>query len=185
MKSFILSDISGKIRTYNDKRIMTNITTIAPTTTTTTTIFSGITFYETASHVYISTFNDITVPEGTGYGCSGTLIGATGNTIGAGVLNTPIMISNNCSILAGLATGYTGGGYNDWYLPSGAEIIYIVLNRPDLLTVNNYFSSTENNTTTFLGKYYDGDSGNITLQSYSKNIYSTGWKIKPIRRVAK
>jgi hypothetical protein len=51
--------------------------------------------------------------------------GGTTTAIGTGLANTNNIITQNgagYSYAAGLARGYTGGGYSDWYLPSRHEL---------------------------------------------------------------
>ena len=52
--------------------------------------------------------------------------GATGTAIGTGFSNTNLIIASQgataISYAAGLARSYTGGGYNDWFLPSKDEL---------------------------------------------------------------
>ena len=83
---------------------------------------------------------------------------ATGITVGTGSSNTDNIISvqgaTETSYAAGLARSYSGGGYNDWYLPSEDELDLIYQNKTTINTTalanggNNfddgyYWSSTE------------------------------------------
>jgi hypothetical protein len=63
------------------------------------------------------------------WGCSGTTI-ATGTAIGTGLANTNLILANCATrpIAASVAAGYTGGGFNDWYLPSSEEWLQIATN---------------------------------------------------------
>jgi hypothetical protein len=80
-------------------------------------------------------------PDGTGFivspdiastapwGCSGTTI-ATGTALGTGLSNTNLILSSCATrpIAASVASTYTGGGFNDWYLPSSGEWLQIANN---------------------------------------------------------
>jgi hypothetical protein len=51
---------------------------------------------------------------------------STGSNIGTGSANTDAIIASqgaSNSYAAGLARAYTGGGFNDWYLPSASELL--------------------------------------------------------------
>ncbi len=76
------------------------------------------------------------------------IIGARGNGIGSGRLNTELIIKNNGekrkNYAAGIASLYNNGGYNDWYLPSIDELNKLYLNKKILgISDHWYWSSTE------------------------------------------
>jgi hypothetical protein len=78
--------------------------------------------------------------------------GATGSEIGSGLTNTNKIIAiqgeTSTSYAAGLARAYTGGGYNDWYLPSKDELEKLYLNRALIGGFSNsYWSSTDDDDT--------------------------------------
>jgi hypothetical protein len=77
--------------------------------------------------------------SGAEWGCNGTSIsGAGGNGIGSGAGNTSDILAD-CSqsgIAAEVCNNYTGGGYNDWFLPAGA-------NGGSSFASDRYWSSTE------------------------------------------
>jgi hypothetical protein len=123
-----------------------------------------------------------TVDQGTGirwYNGSNTTTGATGTILGTGSDNTTAIIAAQggtaTSYAAGLARAYTGGGYNDWYLPSADELYKLYLNRVAIggFTSNNYWTSTED--TFELAKIHDfwmGLSGLSGISDYkSANYY--------------
>ncbi|NNF67020.1 MAG: DUF1566 domain-containing protein, partial [Gammaproteobacteria bacterium] len=60
------------------------------------------------------------------WGCSGTVTGATDETIGAGAANTDLVVNNGCSTAgneaAEAAAAYSNNGFNDWFLPSKDEL---------------------------------------------------------------
>jgi hypothetical protein len=91
----------------------------------------GIVFYTdgTGQHGLISSTSDQS--SGAEWGCSGTSIPGTSTAIWTGYSNTTAII-NGCStsgIAARLCRNYTGGGYNDWYLPSLEELHQLYLKR--------------------------------------------------------
>lgn len=78
--------------------------------------------------------------------------GATGSEIGSGLTNTNKIIAiqgeTSTSYAAGLARAYTGGGYNDWYLPSKDELEKLYLNRALIGGFSySYWSSTDDDDT--------------------------------------
>ena len=48
---------------------------------------------------------------------------STGTALGTGLANTNLILASCATrpIAASVATSYTGGGFNDWYLPSSGE----------------------------------------------------------------
>jgi len=103
---------------------------------------------ETTQHGLIAATTD----QSTGirwHNGSNTTTGATATTIGTGLSNTNTIIgfqgAVSRSYAAGLARAFTGGGYNDWYLPSKDELNKLYLNRVAIggFTSNSYWSSTE------------------------------------------
>jgi len=84
------------------------------------------------------------------YNGSYTTTGATATAIGTGLANTnTIIVSQGAtatSYAAGLARAYTGGGYNDWYLPSKDELAKLYAMKVlgfGGFAINYYWSSTE------------------------------------------
>jgi hypothetical protein len=59
--------------------------------------------------------------------------GATETAIGSGLANTDAIIlaqgATETSYAAGIARAYTGGGFNDWFLPSKDELYQMVVHR--------------------------------------------------------
>ncbi|MBA7549208.1 hypothetical protein ES705_41684 [subsurface metagenome] len=71
-------------------------------------------------------------------------------TIGSGSANTDAIIAQHIEVdvdtyAAGLARAYTGGGYDDWFLPSKDELNQLWLNRELIggFAVGEYWSSSE------------------------------------------
>ncbi len=83
------------------------------------------------------------------YNGSYPTIGSTGTAIGTGLSNTNTIIASQGAIAtsyaAGLARAYTGGGYNDWYLPSKDELNILYINKVAIggFAGVRYWSSTE------------------------------------------
>lgn len=84
------------------------------------------------------------------WGCypSGSWPVAYGSVIGTGRQNT-IAIVNTCggsSFAAALCSNYSGGGFNDWYLPSIDELTTLLnVLLPNVPCSGNYWSSTTRN----------------------------------------
>jgi len=57
----------------------------------------------------------------TTWGCSGTLVGATAEEIGAGAANTTLLVDAGCTA-ALIAADAEINGYDDWFLPSLKEL---------------------------------------------------------------
>ena len=114
-----------------------------------------------------------------GYGTS--IPGAAGTALGTGSADTAAILAGTADrpIGASVATAYTDGTYNDWYLPSKDELKKLYLNRALIGGFSNvvYMSSSQANSTatfTFAGlNFANGDQIN-----YNKNVAYT---IRPIR----
>ena len=103
------------------------------------------------------------------YNGSYTATGATATALGTGFANTNTIISSQggatTSYAAGLARAYTGGGYNDWYLPSLDELNELYLNQDAIggFVSQYYWSSSEVDAYSawdqsfFTGYQYDSD----------------------------
>ena len=117
------------------------------------------------------------------YGCSGTLVGASGTGIYAGITNTNAILANcaTAGIAARIARNYTGGGFNDWYLPSTGEMIEMNNQRSVISGINlsgYYWSSTEVGATSAYTAY------GLGTQYTSVKTYVTGW-VMPVRPIRK
>jgi len=69
------------------------------------------------------------------WGCSGTLVGATGTAIGSGAANTAMLISSGCSVggAAETVSNLNVNGFDDWFLPSVDEMNEIGVNYATIL----------------------------------------------------
>ncbi len=119
------------------------------------------------------------------YNGSTITTGATGTAIGTGASNTNAIIlaqgPTSTNYAAGLARSYTGGGFNDWFLPSKDELYEMYLNRVainDTATakggsafdlINIYWSSTESN---FYEASYIIFKDDLQSSDYAKNFKS-------------
>ena len=96
--------------------------------------------------------------------------GATATTIGTGSANTDAIIASQgateASYAAGLARAYSGGGYDDWFLPSKDELAQIHTNKA---TINT--TASANGGSNFANAYYwsstEGDINNAWVQKIS------------------
>jgi len=62
------------------------------------------------------------------WGCTNTHV-AVGTALGTGKTNTDLIIAScGANTAAGEARAYTGGGYNDWFLPSSSEFQLVATN---------------------------------------------------------
>ncbi|MCX6279442.1 MAG: DUF1566 domain-containing protein [Bacteroidetes bacterium] len=111
-------------------------------------------------------YESITVPLG------------TSTVFGAGSANTDHIISQHgagaTGYAAALARAYTGGGYNDWYLPSKDELNILYLNRAAIggFTNDNYWSSSEP---------YGAPPNNVWSQNFGDGLRGCSLKYQPNR----
>ena len=126
--------------------------------------------------------------EGIQWGGSGILIGGTSAVIGTGATNTDIIITElgpGTAYAAGLARAYTEGEYNDWFLPSSAELAEMYNNRAAIdstatanggivFTIGWYQSSTE--WSSVASRLIHFGSGSI-----SSGSKSTGYYLRAVR----
>ncbi|NQY10433.1 MAG: DUF1566 domain-containing protein [Flavobacteriales bacterium] len=114
------------------------------------------------------------------WGCSGTdILGADSAAIGTGAQNT-IDILAGCSEVgsaADLCAKYTGGGFNDWFLPSKDELYEIRNNmlslEPALIANGGSNFKTANGTGNFRKVFWsstDDDALGAWLQSFHSGL---------------
>jgi hypothetical protein len=106
-----------------------------------------------------------------------SVAGATRTAIGAGAANTTAIIANNntANRAATSARDYTGGGRNDWYLPSREELIALSrsgIGRP--FNSGGYWSSTQTSAT---------EAADVTMSNGASPSWrkSTSRYVRPIR----
>ena len=114
-----------------------------------------------------------------------TVTGAGLTAIGTGAENTALIKAVYGDLpyntyAAGAAAAYTGGGYNDWYMPSSDELYQLYLNRDAIggFGGGNYFSSSEvssNPSTLVWYRLFAYDSG--PLDTLKGNPFT----VRPIR----
>jgi hypothetical protein len=116
--------------------------------------------------------------------------GATGKAEGTGATNTTTIIAvqgaTEISYAAGLARAYSGGGYDDWFLPSKDELNQMFTNKATINTtasanggsnfaINYFWSSTEY------------DSNNAWVQNfnngsqYGDDKFYTSFSVRAVR----
>jgi hypothetical protein len=97
-----------------------------------------------------------------------TTTGATATALGTGSANTTAIITsqnNTGSYAAKICRDYTGGGYNDWFLPSKDELNKLYINKVAIggFANGSYWSSTENNSINSWSQFFTtGSQGSIT-----------------------
>lgn len=105
--------------------------------------------------------------------------GAGLTAIGTGAENTALIKAVYGDLpyntyAAGLAAAYTGGGYNDWYLPSLDELTQLYINRGAIggFTTGNYYSSSEvpSNPSTLV--YYRLFADNVISDTIKGNAFT-------------
>ena len=103
------------------------------------------------------------------YNGMNTTTGATATALGTGSANTTAIITNQgtaTDYAAKLARAYSGGGFDDWFLPSKDELneMYInkaainttaVANGGAIFSTNSYWSSTEDDNGYVWIQYFD------------------------------
>lgn len=115
------------------------------------------------------------------WGAAGVLVGGTGSQVGDGELNTQRIVSKfgdsvpfggGSHYAAKLCADFTYRGYDDWFLPSKAELELLYQQRAsigDFSTASNYWSSTEENSLSawiqgFSSRYQNAWTKNIPLR---------------------
>ena len=104
-----------------------------------------------------------------------TTTGAQGIAIGTGTANTTAIINSQgataTDYAAGLAKAYTGGGYNDWFLPSQEELqeLYKYKSIIDSSSIANGGSGFVNNELYWSSTEYDQDDTQAIWQYFDPN----------------
>ena len=128
-----------------------------------------------ASTDQVGQFNNINNYQ---WGCSGTLIGASGTAIGTGASNTAAIVAG-CTTpdtFAKICDDLVLNGYSDWFLPSKLELnqMYLNLNVPgvgNFATTQRYATSTEATSTNFVTQNFNA-TGSYTTTGKSNGISS-------------
>jgi len=86
--------------------------------------------------------------------------GGTLETLGSGSANTEKIITQNgagTTYAAGLARAYSGGGHDDWFLPSKDELNKLYINKVAIggFADGNYWSSSEYDASIAWRQYFD------------------------------
>ncbi|MDD3876619.1 MAG: hypothetical protein PHT69_08360 [Bacteroidales bacterium] len=121
----------------------------------------------------------IPAPGTSSFGCQGQLIG-TSTAMYSGENNTALIVANcSTNTCARIASNFSYGGFDDWYLPSKDEIslVYGVLQAPNLVNYpeTNYASSSESDSNNF---WYQNFSYGPLLPYFKDWTY---YSILPIR----
>lgn len=110
------------------------------------------------------------IPSQNGWGCNGVNVTGTSAALGTGQANTAAILA--CSIgtttAASVASSYTGGGFNDWYLPSAGDWAQIAANyyRYALNGNKMYYTSSQYGTNyNYATAYF-----NTGSQAYSSGL---------------
>ena len=110
------------------------------------------------------------IPSLNGWGCNGVNVTGTSTALGTGMANTAAIMacSSGTTTAASVAASYTGGGFNDWYLPSSGDWAQIAANYYwyGLLGYKMYYTSSQFGTMyTFATAYF-----NTGSQAYGINL---------------
>jgi hypothetical protein len=126
------------------------------------------------------------IPFTDGWGCSGTAI-STGTALGTGSANTDAILAV-CPfrpIAAYVAISYSGGGYNDWYLPSSGEWSQILsvaaLVGLDGHSLNNFYSSTQQSNSYAVTAFFNSNPGSLSTARKSPLVSDNINSLRAIR----
>ncbi len=108
--------------------------------------------------------------SGVQWGCYGTLVGASGSSVGSGASNTAVIISSTCygaGSAAYLCDTFSAGGYTDWCLPSTIELSMLCTNKRALGGFSNERYWTSSETLTIGAAFWDfsNNTGDVTFKS--------------------
>jgi hypothetical protein len=108
-------------------------------------------------------------------------IGGTGVDVGAGKVNTATILSiDSVAPAAKAAVDYRGGGLDDWFLPSGEELVEMYKQDSLLkLEARNYWSSSGGFTA--LENYFTAENFMTSQNSYGKYVKGSENKVRPVR----
>ena len=123
-------------------------------------------------------------PGKTQWQSSSTDVSGTKDTIGSGKENTQLAIRHNVRP-AMVCQQYSQGGYQDWFLPSKAELDLMYINLKMIRDVGNfsgdwYWSSTQYDTSSaWTQRFNDGTQAGVSYLGGSKN---NTYSVRPIRQ---
>lgn len=111
--------------------------------------------------------------QSTGYqwGCNNISIAGTSTTIGTGLNNTLVIVSNctTSNTAANVCYNLVVGTYDDWFLPSKNELSKLYLNKSAIggFTNASYWSSSQNNSTTAHSLNFSSGVSNTSVKTSS------------------
>ena len=120
------------------------------------------------THGLIAATSDQTTNAGIKW-FSGAFYGATGTTLGSGLVNTALIIATAgtasvSSYAAGLANSCRDGDYTDWYLPSKDELHKLFLNKD---VIGNFVYTDP------FAYWSSSQSGQLNINNYTTGITSS------------
>ena len=132
------------------------------------------------------------------WGCNGSVIYGLTNEIGAGEINTQLILNSGCDEVspeypdyaALVASSYNGGGQLDWFLPSPSELL-LLTESPDYTgqingwELGKYWSSNQFLNSTSLGTSIDFSvnlNGELIATPGPSNVMNNMFPILPMRR---
>ena len=132
------------------------------------------------------------------WGCNGSVIYGLTNEIGAGEINTQLILNSGCDEVspeypdyaALVASSYNGGGQLDWFLPSPSELVLLTgaPNYTDQINgweLGKYWSSNQFLNSTSLGTSIDfsiNANGELIATPGPSNVMNYMFPILPMRR---
>jgi hypothetical protein len=139
-------------------------------------VAGGIVYYVDCSGQHGLIVSTVDLATNIAWGCSGTLVGASGSAIYTGLANTNAILAgcSTAGIPARLCADYTAGGQNlpgftNWYLPSVTELQLMkasgLVSPPSSLYT--HWSSTEGTATTASGWFFYGNYQQSILKTYA------------------
>jgi hypothetical protein len=144
-------------------------------------VAGGIVYYVDCTGTSGLIVSTVDLGTNVAWGCSGTLVGASGSAIYTGLANTAAIVAACATpgIPARVCSDYTAGGINlpnftNWYLPSRDELQLLrasgMANPPSALY--STWSSTEGSATIASGWYFNGNyQVAIVKTSASQNVF--------------
>jgi hypothetical protein len=132
------------------------------------------------------TWSGAAIDPNASWGCQGTNIAGTVDSIGSGAENTRLLNAGcaTAGIASRLAADSSAEGFTDWFIPSINELTLIYnnlkLNSLSNLQSQNYWSSTQGSSNLY-GKYWWFGSGAASLETAKSNSAGSNMYVRPIR----